>query len=103
MKKLTRRQFIERGGLLAGASAIANPAAAGVDTPQGRKLGAGIKAYGERSRFEKSARSVGRQASGVQASSSRTPLQDSVGIITPSSLHFERHHSGVPDIDPAEH
>jgi len=25
------------------------------------------------------------------------------GIITPSSLHFERHHNGVPDIDPAGH
>jgi sulfane dehydrogenase subunit SoxC len=30
-------------------------------------------------------------------------LQDSYGIITPSSLHFERHHSGVPAIDPAQH
>src|SRR5258708_33493675 len=35
--------------------------------------------------------------------SSRTPLQDSYGILTPSSLHFERHHSGVPRIDPAAH
>jgi sulfane dehydrogenase subunit SoxC len=35
--------------------------------------------------------------------SSRTPLQDLVGIITPSALHFERHHSGVPTIDPAKH
>jgi sulfane dehydrogenase subunit SoxC len=35
--------------------------------------------------------------------SSRAPLQDLVGIITPSSLHFERHHSGVPTIDPAQH
>jgi len=25
------------------------------------------------------------------------------GIITPSALHFERHHSGIPDIDPAAH
>jgi len=25
------------------------------------------------------------------------------GIITPSSLHFERHHAGVPDIDPRRH
>jgi sulfane dehydrogenase subunit SoxC len=34
---------------------------------------------------------------------SRTPLEALEGIITPSSLHFERHHSGVPDIDPDEH
>ncbi len=32
-----------------------------------------------------------------------TPLQDLDGIITPSGLHFERHHNGVPQIDPAVH
>ncbi len=32
--------------------------------------------------------------------SSRTPLQDLYGTITPSDLHFERHHGGVPVIDP---
>ena len=26
-----------------------------------------------------------------------------MGIITPSDLHFERHHGGVPDIDPASY
>lgn len=35
--------------------------------------------------------------------SSRTPLQDLHGMITPSDLHFERHHGGVPAIDPAKH
>ena len=25
------------------------------------------------------------------------------GIITPNSLHFERHHSGIPEIDPSVH
>lgn len=37
------------------------------------------------------------------AASSLTPLQDLNGIITPADLHFERHHSGVPVIDPAEY
>ena len=32
--------------------------------------------------------------------SSLSPLQDLDGIITPSDLHFERHHGGVPAIDP---
>jgi sulfane dehydrogenase subunit SoxC len=32
--------------------------------------------------------------------SSRTPLQDLFGSITPSDLHYERHHAGVPAIDP---
>lgn len=35
--------------------------------------------------------------------SSRTPLQDLFGTITPSDLHFERNHNGVPAIDPAKH
>jgi sulfane dehydrogenase subunit SoxC len=32
-----------------------------------------------------------------------TPLQALTGTITPSDLHFERHHAGVPTIDPATH
>lgn len=32
-----------------------------------------------------------------------TPLHQLEGTITPSGLHFERHHHGVPDIDPARH
>lgn len=32
-----------------------------------------------------------------------TPLQSLEGTITPSGLHFERHHNGVPAIDPALH
>src|SRR5690606_38762269 len=35
--------------------------------------------------------------------SSRTPLQDLYGIITPSDLHFERNHGGVPLIDPEKY
>jgi sulfane dehydrogenase subunit SoxC len=35
--------------------------------------------------------------------SSRTPLQDLHGILTPSDLHFERHHNGVPALDPAKY
>lgn len=35
--------------------------------------------------------------------SSRTPLQDLYSTITPSDLHFERHHAGVPAIDPNQY
>lgn len=35
--------------------------------------------------------------------SSRTPLQDLYGTITPSALHFERHHGGIPVIDPEKY
>ncbi|MDP1646245.1 MAG: sulfite dehydrogenase [Thiobacillus sp.] len=34
---------------------------------------------------------------------SMTPLQHQHGIITPNGLFFERHHTGIPDIDPAQH
>ena len=34
---------------------------------------------------------------------SRTPLQHLDGIVTPSRLHFERHHSGIPNINPDKH
>lgn len=44
--------------------------------------------------------SVSKQA---QSSSSRTPLEQLDGILTPNGLFYERHHGGVPDIDPAEH
>ncbi|GAB4038442.1 sulfite dehydrogenase [Spirosoma jeollabukense] len=51
---------------------------------------------GTRSLFEK----VVKKPSDI---SSRTPLQDLYGTLTPSDLHFERHHNGVPTIDPARH
>ncbi len=34
---------------------------------------------------------------------SYTPLEHLHGIITPSDLHFERHHGGIPEINPAEY
>lgn len=34
---------------------------------------------------------------------SRTPHQDLFGTITPADLHYERHHAGVPAIDPADY
>lgn len=37
------------------------------------------------------------------SSSSRTPLQDLHGILTPADLHFERHHAGIPAISAEEH
>ena len=37
------------------------------------------------------------------SSSSRTPLADLMGTITPADLHFERHHAGVPDIQYDNH
>ena len=43
---------------------------------------------------------VASQPGTLGSGASRTPLQFLDGIITPSRLHFERHHSGIPDINP---
>ena len=61
--------------------------------------------YGKPSKWE--ANLQRRQSPGLtrvnQASVSFTPLQGLFGIITPSGLHFERHHQGWWDIDPSKH
>ncbi|MFC7517323.1 sulfite dehydrogenase [Herbaspirillum sp. GCM10030257] len=61
--------------------------------------------YGMPSRFETNL--LRRESPGLTrvnaASVSFTPLQGLFGIITPSGLHFERHHQGWHDIDPSRH
>ena len=52
--------------------------------------------YGSRSTFEQAVRVV-------KPNRSRTPLHKLHGVVTPSALHFERHHNGVPIIDPVQH
>ena len=68
-----------------------------------RFIGQGRRPYGTRSEFETSARLFNTASPTPGTGSSRTPLQAQLGIITPSGLHFERHHSGVPSIDPGRH
>ena len=62
-----------------------------------RVPGAPPTTYGQRSAFEQAVRSPRSWWASL------TPLQDSHGILTPSALHFERHHNGVPLIDPERH
>jgi sulfane dehydrogenase subunit SoxC len=83
-------------------AAAAGALTAGPNLSHARELGVGRRPYGDRSSFETAARSFNPSAT-PGTGSSRTPLQDLHGIITPSSLHFERHHSGVPAIDPKKH
>ncbi len=58
----------------------------------------GVHPYGLPSPFE---RDVVRTGGGGTVS--LTPWQDLAGVITPNGLHYERHHAGVPSIDPATH
>ncbi len=106
---LHRRTFLKRSLALAGTAGLAGAAAAaGSPLPETRPswmLGPGKlrSAYGQPSVFESD---VGRSLTPARmpgAGSSGTPHQHLTGIVTPSSLHFERHHSGVPQIDPDRH
>jgi sulfane dehydrogenase subunit SoxC len=70
-------------------------------------LGQGVvtDGYGSPSKYERNVQR--RQSPGLtqttQASVSFAPLQSLFGIVTPSGLHFERHHQGWWDIDPSKH
>jgi len=108
-RRTSRRSFLTRltvwgGALAAGLAGPARSPAADQPAPVDptRELGHPVRPYGTRSRFETAVRVQARTPTTV-ASATFTPLQDSCGIITPSALHFERHHAGVPDIDPARH
>jgi sulfane dehydrogenase subunit SoxC len=94
-----RRAFLRLLALGSGALAACRQKAAQLPS----LLGAPISQYGERSSFVRSVRQVFESNRTPEQAASLTPLADTYGIITPSSLHFERHHSGVPTIDPAEH
>ena len=116
-RSINRRRFLQQSASLTalGVTALISPAvraeeAKGSDDPM-RVPGTLPRSYGERSPFEKPVRLGGAGPGaphgwGAQAPNnfnSLTPLQDLHGIVTPSSLHFERHHNGVPAIDPARH
>jgi len=96
----SRRQLLQMGAAVGG-SLLAGQEALALDTDP-RKLGEPLGPYGERSPFEKAVR-WRRESKTPETGSSFTPIHDSVGIVTPSSLHYERHHSGIPTIDPATH
>ena len=91
-----RRGFLAAAAGLMGATACQTPKPAS-------ESGAHMRPYGLRSPREKTARVLRELTASPGTGSSRTPLQDLYGTITPSELHYERHHSGVPDIDKAQH
>jgi sulfane dehydrogenase subunit SoxC len=68
--------------------------------------------YGRRSRFVTTTRviegsshsDVPRPRPNPTRPSAKTPLGETMGIVTPTSLHFTtQHHYGIPDINPADH
>src|SRR4051794_34814576 len=115
---LNRRRFLGAAGLAGAGSVLpALPAAAGEGMKPDplitevqdwqRYLGEGVdkRPYGAPSKFENGVirRDVAWLTASPQSSVNFTPLHALDGIITPSGLCFERHHSGVAEINPAEH
>src|SRR6266700_1127563 len=108
-KKASRRKFLKGGAAAAAVGAIQSASAqAPAPAPVRRSLKDEV-AYGERSHYVTSVRvAVLERPSPDEFGLTfhvLTPLQDQVGIITPSSLHFVGTHRGaiVPDIDPREY
>src|SRR5688572_28203193 len=112
---IDRRGFLTRSAALT-AGVVAGGASAGAGAADGtgaatlpvwmRAPGTPLRAYGMPSKFEEPVKRVvtsGYPTVSPGTGSSLTPLQILEGTITPSGLHFERHHSGVPDIDPKDH
>ncbi len=101
MRKQPSRRELLRMAAVAGGGIVAAREAAAAEA-DARKLGIPLGPYGERSPFEKATRWT-RESKTPETGSSFTPIQNSVGTLTPSSLHYERHHSGIPTIDPGRH
>jgi sulfane dehydrogenase subunit SoxC len=119
-KRPDRREFLKGGAALAGGLTLGavtpaigqTPAAGAGQKPAAGAMIKGTKeliAYGDRSRFVTSVRIPHGDRPSPDAFGLvfhvATPLQDSVGVITPSSLHYVATTRGsfVPDIDPKEH
>ena len=122
MKSFTSRRGFLRTGLAAGgafassaafagqpkATLAGNPANQPPNVPDWtRNLGEGVavRGYGKPSEFEKNIirRDVEWLTASRESSVSFTPLHALDGPITPNGLCFERHHSGIAEVDPADY
>ena len=120
-KSLNRRELLKSSAALAGGLTLgaAAPAISAQQSPESHHAPPpspmikgdkdGMIAYGERSNYVKSVRIPhgGRPSPDTFGLTFHvaTPLQDSVGVITPSSLHYFATTRGsfLPEIDPREH
>src|SRR5437016_10409248 len=105
-RALLGRGIMVAGAMGAGAAGALNAAAAEplAEAPWSLTPGEVTPAYGHPSRFEKSVvRTVDNPKNEPSGSRARTPHHLLKGTITPNGLHFTIMHSGIPDIDPAQH
>jgi sulfane dehydrogenase subunit SoxC len=101
---LLDRRILLAGGIAAGALASSAGAEALTVAPWMTTPGSPFTPYGAPSRFEdKVVRVWANPPNAPGTGAARTPLHRLNGMITPNGLHFERSHSGVPEIDPDAH
>lgn len=106
---VSRRRF-----LTAATAGVAGAVAAGhayadtlADVPA-REVGEPLSGHSERSQYVEISR-IPEAGPGVRkidpsdAINSKAPLHKLMGTITPSDLHYERSHAGVPKLDPTKH
>ena len=106
VRHVSRRHFLKQtkvaiGGSVALSAAAYLPDAFAASDPT-KQQGGPARGYGDRASYEHSARLI-TPVGHDTTTASYTPLQDLHGSITPSSLHYERHHAGVPQIEPKAH
>jgi len=117
-EKLSRREWLKKSAKLGGAvgATLSVPKIAEAATADpliteiqdwNRYMGDGVDArpYGLPSQFENDVvrRDVSWLTADAKSSINFTPLHKLDGIITPNGVCFERHHSGIAEIDPANH
>jgi sulfane dehydrogenase subunit SoxC len=108
---LDRRVLLGRGIMFAGAAAtgvgtsVTGAAAEPLkDDPWSHSAGTVTPVLQTPSRFEKHVvRALSNPNGEPRTQHARTPHQLLNGVVTPNSLHFTINHSGLPDIDPAQH
>ncbi|MEM7027710.1 MAG: sulfite dehydrogenase [Pseudomonadota bacterium] len=112
---LDRRLFLKRGIQFGTISALATTATKNLQAetedefnsarpPWMNQPGQPFSLYGKPSKFEDDVVRFPTQNEVLPGNGvSWSPLHLLEGSITPNGLHFERHHNGVPQIDPAKH
>lgn len=107
----SRRQFLQQAALGSALVAYSLPSQAKADIdyrellPESMtKAGGEFTNYGQPSPYEQQViRWISANPDMPGNGVSWSPLHELQGTITPNGLHFERHHNGVPSIDPAQH
>jgi sulfane dehydrogenase subunit SoxC len=116
MTDTSRRNLLKTAALVGASAALAGKASAQTAAPDplitdiqdwNRTLGPGVDAapYGKPSKFEAHVvrRNVPWLTADTASSVNFTPLHELDGVVTPNGLCFERHHSGVAEIEPSKH